>query len=250
MTAPADHRRARLARYAPWIARDYLMNQGPSTLIVLLLVGFLAMQGAGGPAQFRQMPEQIATRVMSALLGTLAFLGTFFATNGIIANDRKFSFYRFLFSKPVSPLAYYATVFAVYGAGLLVVTGALLGIWALVVRPMFEPALFAAVALMYVAYGGIGFLLSAAWRFDWLSLITVILVANVSWDLGRDSSGFGYWLLHLLPPVHKTDGVYAAVLGISGKGVPWGDIAWLGGYGLACFAAGLFVLRLRSFATS
>ncbi len=245
MSALVDNRRGRLSRYAPWIARDYLMNQGPSTAIVLLLIGFLSMQGVGGAQGFAQLPEEIAARVMRGLLGVLVFLGTFFATNGIIANDRKFSYYRFLFSKPVNPLTYYAVTFVTYGAGLLLVTLALLGAWAVAVRPMFPPELFAVVALMYLAYGGIGFLLSALWRFDWLSLVTVLLIANVGWNLWGQSTGVGYALLHLLPPVHRADAVYALVMRQPGADLPWASIAWLGGYGLTCFLLGLVVLRKR-----
>lgn len=250
MNALVDNRRAHMLRYTPWIARDYLTNQGPSTLIVLLLISFLMMQGAGGMGRFQLLPNELVARLVRGLIGTLAFLGTFFATNGIIANDRKFSYYRFLFSKPVSPLVYYGVVFVVYGLGLLVVTAALLGVWSYMIRPMFPLELFPIVLLMYMAYGGIGFLLSAAWRFDWLSLVTVLFVANVLWQVWGETTGIRYWFLHVLPPVHKADAVYAIVMAEAGASIPWSAIAWLGGYGLVCFIIGLAVLRRRSMATS
>jgi hypothetical protein len=251
MSELVDHRRAQLTRYVPWIARDYFTNQGPSTALVILLIAFLALQGvalAGGG--LRQIPEELAGRVLRQLLGSLAFLGTFFATNGIVANDRKLGYYKFLFSKPVSPPAYYAVTFLVYGVGLLVVTLALLGVWALALRPVFPLELFGVVAVMYFAYGGIGFLLSAAWRFDWISLVTVLLVANVSWSMWGDGSGPLFWLLHLLPPVHRADSVYALVMRDGSQPMPWGSIAWLGGYGLACFLLGMLVIRRRPLGTS
>ena len=244
-----DNRRARLSRYAPWIARDYFTNQGPATIIVLLLVGFLAMQGAGGPSQFAALPEIIQARAIQGLVGALGFLGTFFATNGIIANDRKFGYYKFLFSKPLSPLAYYALIFALYGLGLLIVTVVLLGIWSLAAWPMFPPELLFVVAVTYLAYGGIGFLLSAAWRFDWISLVTVLLVANVAWSMWGASEGLVYWALHLLPPVHRADELQAIILRAP-LDVPWALVAWIGGYGLAAFVLGLLVLRRRSLASS
>lgn len=250
MSALVDNRRARLARYAPWFARDYLTNQGPSTALVVLLVAFLSLQGitaAGGSVD--AAPAELLERVLRQLLSTLVFLGTFFATNGIIANDRKQGFYKFLFSKPVAPTRYYATTFAVYGVGLLLVSLVLLGIWAFVVRPVFPPAFVPVILLMYLAYGGIGFLLSAAWRFDWISLVTVLLVANVGWNFWGDSSGPVYWLLHVLPPVHRADAVYDLMLSSTTE-VPWGSIAWLGGYGLACFLLGLVVIRKRPLGTS
>lgn len=250
MTTLVDNRRARLSRYLPWMARDYFTNQGPSTALVVLLVAFLSLQGitaAGG--RIETAPDNLLQGVLRQLISTLVFLGTFFATNGIIANDRKQGFYKFLFSKPVAPTWYYATTFAVYGAGLLIVSFVLLGAWALAVRPMFPPAFPAVVLVMFLAYGGIGFLLSAAFRFDWLSLVSVLLVANVGWNLWGDSEGPIFWLLHLLPPVHRSDSVYNILLD-TGAPTPWASIAWLAGYGLACFLLGLVVIRRRPLGTS
>lgn len=245
-----DNRRASLLRYAPYFARDYLTSQGPSTALVVVLIAFLALQGAlASGLPLSSMPGELLERVMRQLVASLAFLGTFFATNGIVASDRKQGYYKFLFSKPVSPPAYYATTFMVYGAGLLVVTAVLLGIWSVVVRPVFPVALFAVIAIMYVAYGGIGFLLSAAWRFDWISLVTVLLVANVSWTLWGDSDGLLYALLHVLPPVHHAQHVYDLVAGASGA-LPWASIAWLFGYGFACFLLGMLVIRKRPLGTT
>src|SRR5687767_7083460 len=104
MTSLVENRRAQLARYVPWIARDYFSNQGPSTALVVLLIAFLSLQGVGlAGARLRDIPDDLAARVLRQLVGSLVFLGTFFATNGIVANDRKLGYYKFLFAKPVSP---------------------------------------------------------------------------------------------------------------------------------------------------
>lgn len=252
-------RGARLHEYVPWMFRDYAMNQGPSTLIVVLLIGFMTVMpvmqqgaaiGVGDSVALREMPATVAGNLLRAIVPPLVFLGTFFATNGIIANDRKMGFYRFLFAKPVSPPWYYALTFAMYGVGLLTVALVVLGLWSVIVRPMFPLELFAVVALMYVAYGGIGFLLSAAWRFDWLSLVTVLLAGYVGWGTWGNSSGPVFYLLHLLPPVHKEAQIYALVASDAARGLPWGAIAWLGGYGLTCFVLGLVVVRKRALGTT
>lgn len=248
-------RRTRLAHYTPWILRDYLTNQGPATAIVVLLIGFLTLlpvlQGhAGGRTQLGGVSEPMALRMLHAMVPPLVFIGAFFATNGIVSNDRKLGYYRFLFAKPVSPPLYYGTVFGVYGAGLLLVCLALMALWAVSVRAMFPAELLAVVAIMYVAYGGIGFLLSATWRFDWLSLVTVLLVANVGWSVWGDATGLRHWVLYLLPPVHRAADVYALVSRDLMLVTPWTSIAWLGGYGLACFIAGLVVIRHRSLGMS
>lgn len=247
-------RRARLPEYVPWILRDYATNQGPSTAIVVLLIAYLSLlpvfQGPGGASiTLGNVPLDAARRLLPALLPPLVFLGAFFATNGIIANDRKLNHYRFLFAKPLNPLAYYSTIFATYGVGLLLVTVVLFGLWALVVRPLFPAEVLLIVPVMYLAYGGIGFLLSAAWRFDWLSLVTVFLVANVAWGIWGDATGAARYLLYLLPPVHRANGVYAVLAG-DGVPWPWGSVLWLAGYGATCFLAGLVVLRKRPMGTS
>ena len=252
MTTHDTRQRARLGGYVAWMFRDYMTNQGPSTLLVVLLVGFLSLlpvlNGAMGVAtRMGSVPRDIAVRILQAMLPPLACLGTFFATNGIVANDRKLGYYRFLFAKPVNPPLYYALTFAVYGIGLLVVTGVLMIIWAFTVRPMLPTELFIVVPLMYLAYGGIGFLLSAAWRFDWLSLVTVLLIANIAWALWSSATGWTRWLLYILPPVHRAGEVYNMQLS---RGVPWTAVLWLGGYGLLCFLLGMIVIRRRPLGTS
>lgn len=255
MTPTTSGRRGRLLEYAPWMFRDYVTNQGPSTGIVVLLIAFMTLlpvlQGATGePMTLGRVPDRMAASMLRAIVAPLVFLGTFFATNGIIANDRKLGYYRFLFAKPVRPPLYYALTFAMYGVGLLLVSAALMAIWSLTVRPMFPLELLAVVALMYLAYGGIGFLLSAAWRFDWLSLVTVLLVANVGWSMWGGSTGLRFYLLHLLPPVHKAADIYAIVANDAARGMPWPAIIWLGGYGLVCFLLGMIVVRKRPLGTS
>ena len=253
MTSSFDSRRARLLSYVPWMMRDYLTNQGPATLIVVLLIGYTALMPIlDGPMNISlgEVPPEMAHRILLAILPAFAFLGPFFATNGIIANDRKFSYYRFLFSKPLSPIAYYATMFMVYGVGVMLVTFALLGIWSLAVRPMFPPALLIVVAIMYIAFGGIGFLLSAAWRFDWLSLVTVLLVASVAWEQWGDTQGLSRLPLYLLPPVHRASDIYAMAVPRPGAAAPWPAILWLGGYGFVCFLLGMVVIRKRPLGTT
>lgn len=252
---PGATRRARLLEYVPWLMRDYAVNQGPSTGIVVFLIGFMTVSPllhgmTGQPIAMGHVPAGLAAPLLRAIVEPLVFLGAFFATNGIIANDRKMGYYRFLFAKPVSPVRYYAITFATYGAGLVVVTLALMGIWAAAVRPMFPVELLGVVLLMYLAFGGLGFLLSAAWRFDWLSLVTVVVAAKVLWAMYGDADGLRHWLLYLLPPVHRATDVYALVANEGATQLPWIAIGWLSGYGLVCLALGMVVIRRRPLGTS
>lgn len=255
MSPMSENRRARLIEYVPWMARDYVTNQGPATLLVVLLIGIMtivpAMRGlVGGGAGLGEVPPDIAANMLRVMVTPLVFIGVLFATNGIVANDRKLGYYRFFFSKPLSPSAYYATVFLVNGAGFLLVCVALMGFWYFAIRPVFPVELLGAVLIMYIGYGGLGFLLSAAWRFDWLSLVTVLLLANVGWSVWGNEQGLRHALLFLLPPVHRAADVYGLVMRDTGGALPWASIAWIGGYGALCFMLGLLVIRKRPLGTS
>lgn len=249
-----QHTRARLADYAPWILRDYFSNHGPATALVLLLVGFATvgpgMAMAGQKLVLGQVPEPIAAQMLLSMVERLSFLGAFFATNGIVANDRKLGYYKFLFAKPVKPANYYALTFFLYGLGLTAVATILAFVWGATVRSAFTVELFLVIALMYLAYGGVGFLLSAAWRFDWLSLVTVLLVANIGWLVWGKAEGIRHWLLYLLPPVHRDDQIFALLAQTPNDPLPWLSILWLGGYGLICFILGMLVIRRRPLGTS
>jgi hypothetical protein len=239
--------RARLGRYAVWHLYDYLRDKGIATAITVGLIGYLNQVPLTRARDFGVAPslaDQLADQAFVGSMRYLAFLGVLFATNGLVADDRRYGYYRLLFAKPVNVVSYYAAKFLVYGAGFLVVAAALLGAYAAVVEPFFPPTFLPALALIYVALGGIGFLLSAAFRFDWLSLAVVIGGSEVLWLLFRESGGWRAALLKLLPPVHLLDGVYQAV---RAEGVlPAGDLAWLVGYGVACLVLGLVVVRKRA----
>ena len=124
MHAPSAIRRrsasakARLAAYGLWQLRDYLMDRGTPTIIVGSLFGYLTLapmldqrEPARAAEWVARFGSEVAARaamlgelqlpVPAQLLGSLIFLGALFAMNGIVANDRKQGFYRFLFAKPV-----------------------------------------------------------------------------------------------------------------------------------------------------
>ena len=242
----AAARRARLGPYALWHLRDYLREKGIATVITLSLVGYLnqvPITRARSMGLRGELVTQISDQAFVSGLRLLAFLGVLFATNGIVADDRRYGYYKFLFSKPVSIVGYYTQKFVVYGLGFVAVTALLLAVYWVTVEPFFRPALLPALALVYVALGGIGFLLSAAWRFDWLSLAAVVGLSDILWILFADSGGWRAAAVRALPPVHLLDDIYVALR--QGQPLPAGDLAWLAAYGLGCFLLGLVVIRWR-----
>ena len=257
---------ARLGRYAPWQARDYLVDRGVPTALVGTLFGYmvaapmmastnlrlgrmsaaaLSQQGGLEAARVAMMSDFTAT-FLSLLLGNFVFLGALFAMNGIVANDRKQGFYRFLFSKPMAPARYYGQAFALHWAGFLVVSTLLGLLYRALVGPVLTVPLLIAVALMYLCYAGIAFALSAAARWDWLSLVAVTVAANYVWVRYGESTSVLKAFLYLFPPLHRTGEVYTAVA--KGLALPWHLLGWFAAYGVVSFVIGLVVLRYRRLA--
>jgi ABC-type transport system involved in multi-copper enzyme maturation permease subunit len=256
--------RARAGAYALWQLRDYLKDRGLSTLVVAALSAYLGWSmmtdsspmprpsdaasaellvrfGSAG-AVYAARRAEFSFHFMRSMLGAMIFLGALFAMNGIVANDRKQGFFRFLFAKPVTPSRYYGQAFVVHCVGFLLVMVLLALLYGVIVWPVLTLQFMLVVGLMFVAYAGVAFLLSAAARWDWLSLVAVSVAATF------------LWTKFLLPPLHRADEVYVAVSGtpvISAAGapdVPWPLVLWFGGYGILCYIAGLIVLRFRRLA--
>lgn len=268
--------RARVGAYALWQLRDYLKERGLSTIIVAALTAYLGLSTMTEAMPMPRPDDAISAELLvrfgsidavytarmaefnfhftRSILGALVFLGALFAMNGIVANDRKLGFFRFLFAKPLTPSRYYGQAFMVHWLGFMVVMTLLGMSYGVVVSPVLTAPLLAVVALMFLAYAGIAFLLSAAARWDWLSLVVVTVAATFFWSkFGRSTHPLAK-LLYLLPPMHRVDEVYVAVSGTPllsaapAAPVPWPLVGWLAGYGAICFLAGLLVLRVRRLA--
>src|SRR6185503_4311304 len=80
-------------------------------------------------------------------------------------------------------------------------------------------------ALIYVAMGGIGFFLSVATRFDWLTLAAVWLGARVLRGVYGPQNDWRSKLVELLPPVHKLDDMANSL--IAHRTAQTGDVLWL-----------------------
>ena len=268
--------RARTGAYALWQLRDYLKDRGLSTLIVAALSAYLGWSmltdkvpmprpsdaasaellvrfGSTGAVYAARMAE-FSFHFMRDTLGAMIFLGALFAMNGIVANDRKQGYFRFLFAKPVTPSRYYGQAFVVHCVGFMLVMVLLALLYGVIVWPVLTLPFVLVVGLMFVAYAGVAFLLSAAARWDWLSLVAVSVASVFLWSKFGASTHPLAKLLYFQPPLHRADEVYVAVSGtpaISAAGapaVPWPLVGWFGGYGILCYFAGLIVLRFRRLA--
>lgn len=263
----ASARQASLARYALWQARDYALQRGLPTVAIAGLVGVLAalpiramyapdyavpgyvvrQQGSVDAAR-HLLVAQASAAFLRQTIGSLVFLGALLAMNGLVSNDRRMGYYRFLFTKPLSPARYYGQAFVVHGVGFLLTVALLGAAWAAFVAPLPGAALFAAVVSVYLCYAGIAFLLTASVRWDWLSLVVVALASTFAWGRWGQSDAPVARLVYLLPPLTRVDEIYDALA--HRAPLPLALLAWLGGYGLACWLAGLVVLHWRRLATT
>ena len=233
-----------LRRYALWQLRDFARERGVALLLVGFLVGFTLI----GPvrAMGRTIDSAMAKTILTAALSQVAFILAFITLNGIVSNDRKMGYYRFLFSKPLSIPAYYAQLFVVYLIGYLAVIGLLLGAFAIFARPVSPvgPLLFC--GLVFLSFGGIAILVSSLVRYDWPVLAAIFLGSVILHSMWQDREGWRRLVLSVLPPLYRlTD----ALPDIVNRGVVnTQDVLWLLGYSALCFAAGVLVLRRRPFA--
>lgn len=263
---PGVARHARLRAYGRWQLRDYCIERGAPTLIVIGIFGWLMIapllnrlhlmfenmptrlivqHGSRAAAQHAMLLE-LSGEVLGNFLGAIVFVGAVFAMNGIVANDRKQGFYRFLFAKPVSPPTYYGQAFVLHAFGFLSIITVMSLVYGALVIPVLSAPFLAAVGGVYLCYAGIAFALSAAARWDWLSLVTVTVAASYMWERFGRSTSPAAKLAYLFPPLHRTSEVYNAAA--SGMALPWHPLLWLAGYGAVSFVIGLVVLRYRRLA--
>jgi hypothetical protein len=240
--------RGRLARYSLWQFRDFVMERGIGIVIIGFLLGYTVLEPLrrGMGVAFAAGPASPVWPLVISVTSSVVSLSVLIALNGMVSTDRKRGYYRFLFSKPVSPVVYYAQLFFVYMAGVLIAMLILSGILHAVVPTfnIFNFLLYAAI--IYIAMGGIGFFVSVATRFDWLTLAAVWLGSRILRDIFGSRPGWSSKAVEVLPPVHKLTAVSHSL--ITTGSADTSDILWLLGYGALFFALGLLLLRRGSLA--
>ena len=239
---------ANLARYSPWQFRDFIMERGIAIVIIGMLWGYLLIEPlrrAMGSA-FAAGPRSATWPLVITVASSVVSLSVLIAVNGIVSTDRKMGYYRFLFSKPISAVAYYAQLFFVCMAGVLVSMLLLAGVLRMVIPEFSILNFLLYAAVIYIAMGGIGFFISVATRFDWLTLAAVWVGSRVLRDVYGARPDWRAKAVELLPPVHKLTDVSTSM--ITDGTAHASDVLWLLGYGALFFALGLLILRRGSLA--
>lgn len=241
--------RGRLGRYALWQFRDFALERGISILIIGLLYGYLALEPIRrlmGPS-WTMNPQLPLSQIVTMLASSIVAISVLIALNGIISNDRKTGYYRFLFAKPVDPLFYYGQLFLVYLAGVVVAMLVLCGLFMIFAAKFNVLYVVLYTILIFISMGGIGFFISAATRYDWVVLAAVWVGSRILRGIFGGSPDWRGKAVQILPPVHKVDDVAHSLI-VNGTAHVT-DILWFLGYGALFFALGLVVLRRRSMAT-
>jgi hypothetical protein len=236
--------KSNLRRYLLWQLRDFARDRGYAILLVGFLIGFTIVAPVRGMG--RTIDSTLARSLLVAVLSQVSFILAFITLNGIVSTDRKMGYFRFLFAKPVSIPAYYVQLFFVYLAGFLAVTAILLGVFSFFTAPidLIRPLLFC--ALVYLSLGGIAFLISTLFRYDWPILAGVFLGSAILHSMWQTREGWRRMVLSILPPVYRLTEALPDI--VNRRGVDTNDVLWMLGYSAICFAAGLYVLRRRPFA--
>lgn len=231
--------------YTPWQLWDFALDRG----IALLLIGGLMSASVLWPgyiALSAQMPpDLVRTELLKIAVAQQVSIMVVIAASGIVANDRLGGYYRFLFAKPVRMPAYYALQFLVTLVGVLLVTLIMLGAYWLLVGWVSPTVPFAMVVVTYIALGGTIFFFSTFTRLDWGMLVVLWGASALSRTLAADKAWYDV-VRWVLPPTHQIDKLRTDLF--AGAAVDAGGAAWLVGYGLVLFLAGLVVLQRKAIA--
>lgn len=237
-------RRARLGGYLRWQLFDFVLERAAAIVIVFALLVFVAHESYGPGAAAGPHAREFAARMVEQTVSVTWFITALIAVHGISANDRTTGRFRLLFAKPASVPRFYGQAFALHGVLYLVLST--LFVAALrAFYPMTGVTTSGALAVYVVAYllvGGVCFLLSALWRFDWGT--TIALAGVLTYLAARFKQPA--WL-NGFPPFWKVADQVDSLKYL--EPLEWRPLVWAGSYGVACFLLGLLVLRRRQLAT-
>jgi hypothetical protein len=248
--------RGRLAAYAGYQLRDFLLGRAAAiVLVTALAVWAYAFAHALTPAILVSpdidAPDKLQ-RAFEFALAVFAIAGAAVAAHGVVSYHRARGYDRLMFSRPLSPARYYLQGLATAGIGTLLLATVGAGVYGVVARPVSSLGVAAYVALAWVAVGGLAFLLSAATAAH-VPVLVALLAADLTLDryaTGLRAAGNGNVALdamqYLLPPGHV---VVALAEPFARGSVIDSRAVWPLGFGLACLAVAVILLRRRPFRT-
>jgi ABC-type multidrug transport system permease subunit len=243
----------RLLRYARYQLPDFLQQRLVLPLILLAFAAGLPtyLMTRNTPPGWMQSPQGIglAKQMFSQSITLYLPLGAFVGAAGVISADRQQGYFRFLFSKPVNVLAYYAQTYLLHAAAYVAVFGLIVwGYGAYTVHFSVHRSMEAAV-LTFALIGGLGILFGVLTRFDAATLIVCYVPAIILQQLtaapnGQPDGGLPGWLAAIgkaLPPALKLDSLREHLY--AGQPLDGAQLWHVLGYGGIAALLGFVLLR-------
>jgi hypothetical protein len=243
-------RRARLLRYGAYQLLDVARDRGIGSLLALGFIAYAAWTAATVDGAAAAVTAELAFGVARSAVGAMSVVIIVLMTSGVVANERKAAYTRFLFAKPVSPLAYWLQAWGAAFTVALAFAALFCGAVGILIHPFDPVPLLAPFAAQFVMYGGLMFLVSAITNFDLLAFgIPVVLAQAWPVAIAPRLGAAAEWPQWLLPPVSRLEALeyaFAEARVAAGLPVPWDAVAHVVGYGAGCLLLGLVILRRRS----
>jgi hypothetical protein len=241
--------KARLGAYALWQLRDFVFERAAAPVVIGALFVWSAHEQMGEGAR-RLIAEggrhalEFGARAAAQHLSFVWFICALIAVHGISANDRTTGRFRLFFAKPVRVLPYYAQAYVLNGAAYMLCTVAAIAALSRIV-PLSGMTLQSAIIILLVGYllvGGVCFLASAVWRFDW---VTTLAVWGIATWLAAKFRGAAW--IEILPPFGRISEQIEMIRTMDPLETK--PLLWVAAYGVACFLLGLIILKRRPLAT-
>jgi hypothetical protein len=227
-------------RFFPRQLRDMLFTRGAAMLVIVavLVLPVLLIDFAARPG------EVDWKAILSSNLGDMTLFLTMVATYGIIGEDVRRGYFRFLFCKPISPLWYYVQAFVAAWIAFFAVQLVVIGIFAVAREPVWPGQALVRSWGEFLLLGAIIFGLSRITRLDWLlGILLVVLGPILRTAYPASESLRGKLINAVMPPSHLFDRQ------LFPEGLAWPQVAWLLGYAGLALALGLFLVRAIPFGT-
>ena len=244
---------SRLLRYSRFQARDFVTQRLALPLILLLFAAalpvYLTIKDTPPGFMLTRQGEFFAKQIFAQSITLYLPLGAFVGAVGVISADRQQGYFRFLFSKPVNLLAYYAQTYLLNAIVYVAVFGLIVWAFGAYTIHFSIHRSMEAAALTFVLIGGVGLFLGSLSRFDGGSLIAVYVLSLMLHGLmaapnGLKNGGLPDWLVFVakvLPPVHKLDEIRNHLY--AGEAIDAAHLWHVLGYGGAAALAGFVLLR-------
>ena len=210
---------ATLLQYSPRQLRDILLTRGAAMLVIGVVFSLPILMGAvrippNGPAVL--------------LDGTLSAMSPFLvmvATYGIIGEDVRRGYFRFLFAKPISPVLYYAQAFLAALIAFLAAQLIVVAVFALTLEPACPERWLLERTVFFLSFGSVIFALSRVLPIDWLIGLLFFVVGQGVRDWYPVSESLRGKIFNVIfPPSHLMESGLFPV-----EGIEWGHVAWVVG---------------------